>query len=92
MGTHAAEVYRDPAQARSFLMQEPKENRPFSWREALLLGLVLLLALGIRMVWLAEYSAGPEYRHPLYDPEYNAYWARGIALNEWTPPEGVNDP
>jgi tetratricopeptide (TPR) repeat protein len=73
-------------------MQEPRENRRFSWREALLLALVLALALGVRLAWLAEYSPGAEYRHPLYDPEYNAYWARGLALDQWTPPEGVNDP
>ncbi len=74
------------------LMQDRLDNKPFSWHEALLLGLVLVLALGIRMAWLAEYSAGPEYRHPLYDPEYNAYWARGLVLNDWTVPDGVNDP
>ncbi len=73
-------------------MQDPLDNKPFSWHEALLLCLVLALALGVRMMWLAEYSSGPEYRHPLYDPEYNAYWARGLALHEWTAPDGVNDP
>jgi len=75
-----------------YLMRDPLDSKPLSWREALLLGLVLVLALGIRTAWLAEYSAGPEYRHPLYDPEYNAYWARGLATHDWTPPEGVSDP
>ena len=73
-------------------MQDPLDRKPVSWREALLLCLVLMLALGIRMAWLAEYSAGPEYRHPLYDPEYNAYWARGLVLHDWTPPDSLNDP
>ena len=73
-------------------MREPLQNKAFSWREAVLLALVLALALGVRLSWLGEYSQGPEYRHPLYDPEYNAYWARGLAADAWTPPEGVNDP
>ena len=73
-------------------MRHSREKQVFSWREALLLALVLLVALGIRMAWLSEYSASPEYRHPLYDPEYNAYWARGLVTGDWTVPEGVNDP
>ena len=55
-------------------------------------GMILLVAVVLRLVYFAEIVHSPTFSHPLYDPEYNAHWARGIATGNWTPPPGVNDP
>lgn len=54
--------------------------------------LILLAGLSLRVAYLEEVRHSPEFRYPLYDPEYNAYWAKGLATGDWTPPPGVRDP
>ncbi len=69
-----------------------KSQAGFPWREWLALAAILLAGLALRAAWLTEYSQSPDFSHPMYDPEYNAYWAKGLASGDWTVPEGVNDP
>ncbi len=62
-----------------------------SW-EWTLLGLVLLLGLLLRVAYLGEIIHEPTFSYTVYDPQYNDYWARGMATGEWVLPAGVNDP
>ncbi len=55
-------------------------------RELLLLGLVLLLAAGVRLAYLGELRGAPELRHPPVDGGLNLYWARSMVTGDWTPP------
>ncbi len=57
-----------------------------------LLALILFAGALLRVVYLSEIAAEPGFEHPIYDPQYNDYWARGLATGDWTLPEGVNDP
>ncbi|NLN92197.1 MAG: tetratricopeptide repeat protein [Candidatus Hydrogenedens sp.] len=54
--------------------------------------LILFAGLALRAAYFEEVRHSPEFRYPLYDPEYNAYWAKGLATDDWTPPSGVRDP
>jgi tetratricopeptide (TPR) repeat protein len=65
-------------------------NNGRGWRITLIT--VLLAACFLRVIYLAEIAGQPEFRHPIYDPQYNHYWAKGLAAGDWTLPEGVNDP
>lgn len=56
--------------------------------------LLFALCLGIclRISYLYEIKEQPWFTRPLYDPQYNDYWAKGIATGDWTLPPYVNDP
>ncbi len=54
--------------------------------------LILLAALALRLAYLREIVASPTFTYAVYDPQYNDYWARGLVTDDWTVPEGVNDP
>lgn len=54
--------------------------------------LIILTGVLFRTVYLFEVSQDPGFSHPIYDPEYNAYWARSLATGDWTVPEGMTDP
>ncbi len=56
--------------------------------------LLFALCLGIclRISYLYEIKDQPWFTNPLYDPQYNDYWAKGIATGDWTLPSYVNDP
>jgi tetratricopeptide (TPR) repeat protein len=58
----------------------------------LLPGIIVIIATALRIAYFTEIVHDPAFSHPIYDPEYNAHWARGIATGDWTPPPGVNDP
>ncbi|MCK5860909.1 MAG: glycosyltransferase family 39 protein, partial [Candidatus Hydrogenedentes bacterium] len=58
----------------------------------LLPAIVLVVAAVLRIAYMAEIIHTPGFSHPIYDPEYNEHWARGIVTGDWTPPLGVNDP
>ncbi|HDP35547.1 MAG TPA: tetratricopeptide repeat protein, partial [Candidatus Hydrogenedentes bacterium] len=70
-------------------METAKEQTYLNY---LLPAIVIIVAALLRTLYLAEIVQAPSFSHPIYDPEYNAYWARGLATGDWTPPEGVNDP
>lgn len=53
---------------------------------------IVLIAVILRCLYLVEASHSPEFSHPIYDPEYNAYWARALATGDWTVPPGTPDP
>lgn len=57
-----------------------------------LLGLVLLLALFLRLAYFEEHLTAPDFRAPVMDPQFNDYWARALATGNWTPPPGAPDP
>ncbi len=57
-----------------------------------LLAGVLLAALTIRLLYLAEAARKPDFRHPAIDADYHDYWARCVASGNWTPPSGLPDP
>lgn len=54
--------------------------------------IIVLVAVLLRVLYFAEIIHSPTFSHPVYDPEYNSYWAKGIATGDWTIPPGVNDP
>ncbi len=56
--------------------------------------LLFAICLGIclRILYLYEIKEVPWFTNPLYDPQYNDYWAKGIATGDWTLPPYVNDP
>jgi len=58
----------------------------------LILGTILLVGFVLRAVYLAEIVREPDFNFPTMDPQYNDYWARGMATGDWTPPEGYPDP
>ncbi len=43
-------------------------------------------------MYLFDVSHQPWFTYPLYDPQYNDYWAKGNASGDWTLPPYVNDP
>ena len=53
---------------------------------------ILIAGILLRGAYLFEVSGTPEFSHPIYDPEYNAYWARSLATGDWTVPPGMPDP
>ncbi len=67
----------------------PKRFSPLDYRLA---AIILVVGILVRLPYLWEISQAPSFSRPIYDPEYNAYWARGLATGDWTVPAGVNDP
>ncbi|HOQ32545.1 MAG TPA: tetratricopeptide repeat protein [Candidatus Hydrogenedens sp.] len=63
-----------------------KRNIPY------ILLFILCLGICLRICYLQEISKEPWFTNPLYDPQYNDYWAKGIATGDWTLPPYVNDP
>jgi len=55
-------------------------------------GLILLLAIGLRIAFYHELTQDPLAFIPIQDAEYHDYWAKGIASNQWNVPEGYSDP
>lgn len=53
---------------------------------------ILSMAITLRVIYFVEITQEPEFSHPIYDPEYNAYWARSLATGDWTVPAGMPDP
>lgn len=53
---------------------------------------ILLVAAGLRGLYLAELVRNPTFGDPAVDAQYHDYWARGLATGNWTPPEGCGDP
>jgi tetratricopeptide (TPR) repeat protein len=70
--------------------EESRAPRPRN--HARWLALILLVAFGLRAAYLLELAQTPAFDNPLYDPQYNDYWARGLVTQDWTLPPGVNDP
>ena len=60
--------------------------------ERLILAAILLVGLGLRVAYLSENAATPEFSAPAVDPGFHDYWARGIATGDWRPPSGQPDP
>ena len=52
----------------------------------------LVVALLLRVIYLAEVRREPEFSHPGLDAAYHLYWARGLAEGDWTDFEGREDP
>lgn len=65
-------------------------GEPESLRRALrapeLVVLILVLAVGLWLRWsyLQEIRLTPEFSHPLIDPLFNDYWARGMVTGDWS--------
>lgn len=72
---------------------------PFSTHEAgeayrirRLLILVLVLAALLRLGYLLEATAAPDFDNPRFESLYHDSWARSLLSGDWTPPPGVSDP
>ncbi len=57
-----------------------------------LLGVVFLIGLTVRVVYLAQAAHSPDFESPVLDPQFNDYWARALVAGDWTPPPGADDP
>ena len=70
----------------------------FRRREWLVLGAILVLGAALRLLYLHEISAWPDFSYPILDAAYHDFWARGLARGEWatledfTPEEIVRRP
>jgi len=53
---------------------------------------VLFFALFLRVGYLVEICDEPDFSMPWIDAAYHDVWARGIAFDDWSVPEGMNDP
>lgn len=53
---------------------------------------VLALGLVLRLVYLGELRQQPDFSKPYIDAAYHDVLARGIAFDDWTLPQEVNDP
>ena len=69
----------------------PQANRklPAEW---LVLAAVLLVGLLLRVAYLRENLAKPEFTVPPIDAGFHDYWARALATGDWTPPHQFPDP
>ncbi|MFT5154262.1 MAG: hypothetical protein ACI841_004269 [Planctomycetota bacterium] len=56
------------------------------------IALLLLLALGIRTLYLSEFGAAPDFEQPDIDAGYVDDWARTMALDDWQRPAHLPDP
>lgn len=56
-----------------------------------LLGILVVGAI-LRIWHYFEFSQGPDFAAPGVDAEFHDYWARGLAVGDWTPPEGHENP
>jgi len=53
-------------------------------REMLALWLIMALGLGIRLAYLAENRANPDFELPAVDAGYHDYWARALVTGDWS--------
>ncbi len=53
---------------------------------------LLVLAAGLRLLYLEELRREPGYAAPGIDAAYHLYWARGLATGTWEAPVGRDDP
>ncbi len=68
--------------------QAIRNRRWFAW-----IGLLIAAgALALRLAYLQERRAAPDFAYPDVDALYHDYWARGLAFDRWTPPPGMDDP
>ena len=58
----------------------------------LLLALVLGIGLLLRLTWLLESTRAPDFASPRFESLYHDHWARALANDDWSPPQGVTDP
>lgn len=66
--------------------------RPFWRSEWFWLGVVLVVAAGLRAWYLMEVVQAPDFRALRQDLEVQDYQARAMVSGDWTVPEGRNDP
>jgi len=67
--------------------EEERRQSVARWEIAVLI-LILLAAVGLRLIYLSELCGTPELLHPPVDEGFNLYWARGLATGAWSlPPE-----
>ncbi|MCA1902081.1 MAG: tetratricopeptide repeat protein [Candidatus Hydrogenedens sp.] len=53
---------------------------------------ILFIGILLRILYLQEARSQPWFVSPLYDPQYNDYWAKALVTGDWTLPPYVNDP
>ncbi len=61
-------------------------------RDIVILSGILLLAAGLRGLYLAELVRNPLFGDPGVDALYHDYWAHALVTGDWTPPPGFEDP
>jgi len=61
-------------------------------RRGVLLGLIMLLGLALRLIYLNELVRSPDFQYPDVDAGYHDYWARGLASADWSLPPQLADP
>ena len=66
--------------------------RGFWRRETTWLGIILLVALVLRLLYLAEARRDPSFAMPASDAAFHDYWARALVSGDWTPPPDTPDP
>jgi Flp pilus assembly protein TadD/4-amino-4-deoxy-L-arabinose transferase-like glycosyltransferase len=52
--------------------------------EATVLLAILIIGLWLRWSYFQEIRFTPEFDHPLVDPLFNDYWARGMVTGDWS--------
>ncbi|MFC1573273.1 glycosyltransferase family 39 protein, partial [Candidatus Eisenbacteria bacterium] len=67
----------------------PGSRHRRSW---IILGVILIAAVALRVVFLTELTGKPDFDAPVSDAQYNDFWARGIATGQWDQPKGNPDP
>lgn len=61
----------------------PAEKRPWDWRDAAVLLPILALGLVLRLVYLREIMALPDFDMHMMDAAYKDAWAKAILLGHW---------
>lgn len=61
-------------------------------RSCIALAVILLLAFGLRVLYLSEVLEAPDFSALQQDPEVQDYYARGLLTGDWSVPEGATDP
>jgi tetratricopeptide (TPR) repeat protein len=61
-------------------------------RWLILLGLILVVAALLRVVYLIHLTGQSDFTHPVLDPQLNDYHARALLSGDWTPPPGAENP
>ncbi len=57
----------------------------------LVLAAILLVGAMLRASYLREIVHNPDFSLPQVDPAYHDYWARGLALGDWTLPKNLGN-
>lgn len=71
----------------------PAPSQPQARRWVLVvLAAILLLAVVLRGLYLAELVHSPTFGDTGVDGVYHNYWARALATGDWTPPPDYDDP